>query len=69
MKINFKILLAAAGMMIFVAACNKVDDLPTYGNGKASTLTASSLTVAPSASDSLNEVVAFNWTYADYATD
>jgi hypothetical protein len=69
MTINFKTLLAAAAMMISFAACNKVDDLPSYGNGKASTLTASSLTVAPSATDSLNEVVSFNWTYADYATD
>ena len=54
MKIFFKTLMAVAGMMIFFSACNKVDDLPNYGNGKTPQLTASSLTVAPTAADAAN---------------
>jgi hypothetical protein len=57
------------GATIFVAACNKVKDLPHYQNGTATVLTASTTTVAPQPADSNNVALTLNWTYPDHATD
>lgn len=65
--INFILLLT--GMTVFLTACDKVDDLPVYGNGKASVLSASTTTVAPAPADSLKPALMLNWTYPAYATD
>jgi hypothetical protein len=69
MKIFFKTLMAVAGMMLFFSACNKVDDLPVYDNGKTPVLSASTLTVAATAADADNDVITFSWTNPAYATD
>ncbi|MEI2749410.1 MAG: SusE domain-containing protein [Ferruginibacter sp.] len=69
MKIFFKTLMAVAGMMLFFSACNKVDDLPVYDNGKSPVLSASTLTVAATAADADNDVITFSWTNPVYATD
>jgi starch-binding outer membrane protein SusE/F len=65
--INF--ILLAAGVTVFLAACDKANDLPHYGNGKTPVLTASSTTIAPLPADSNNTALTLNWTFADYATD
>lgn len=65
--INFILLLT--GMTVFLTACDKVDDLPVYGNGKTSVLTASTTTVAPAAADSMKTALTLKWTYPGYATD
>ncbi|MBS1927467.1 MAG: SusE domain-containing protein [Chitinophagaceae bacterium] len=67
MKNIFRLILAAAAVF-FYSACNKVDDLPLYGNGKAPVLSASVTTVAAQPADSLNTVITFNWTDPQYAT-
>jgi len=69
MKILFKTLAACTAALLFFAACNKVDDLPVYGSGKAPVLSASAATVAPAPADSSNDLITFNWTYPAYATD
>jgi hypothetical protein len=68
MKILFKTILAVVTSALFLTACNKVDDLQTYSNGMASTLTASSQTLAATAADSLTDLVTFNWTNSNYST-
>ncbi|ANE52080.1 SusE domain-containing protein [Flavisolibacter tropicus] len=65
--INFILLLT--GMTVFLTSCDKVDDLPVYGNGKTSVLTASTTTVAPAAADSMKTALTLKWTYPGYATD
>ncbi len=51
------------------ASCDKVDDLPLYGQGNAATLTASSVAIAPAPADSNNVVLTYNWTYPNHSTD
>lgn len=48
-------------------ACDKVDDLPFYAAGKAVTISSSTNTVNPTAADSNNVVIRFNWTDPEYA--
>jgi len=69
MKLFSKTLWAAIAGMIFLAACEKVEDLPQYGNGNTPVLSASSTTLASAPADSLSNLVTFNWTYPNYATD
>lgn len=69
MKNYFKSLLAVATTLLFFTACNKVGDLPSYANGKTPALTATTTTLAASAADSSNDLVTFNWSSAEYATD
>ncbi|MBG9376469.1 SusE domain-containing protein [Panacibacter sp. DH6] len=67
-----KIILAAGAVLtaiLFLAACNKVKDLPFYANGNAVTLSASGTEIAPTPADSLNEVISFAWTNPAYASD
>ena len=68
MKHIFKIIFSLA-VIIGFAACNKVDNLPLYPAGTAPVLTASAATVAPAASDSLNNVFTLSWTNPAHATD
>ncbi len=51
------------------ASCDKVDDLPLYGQGSPVALTASSAVIAPTAADSNNVVLSLNWTYPNHRTD
>ena len=62
-------LLPFTGLLLFVAACHKIDDLAYYDKGAAVTLTASNTSIKPTAADSLNKVVTFSWTNPNYATD
>ena len=64
-----KYLALLTGLFLFLTACDKVEDLPHYEKGTAVTLTASAASIAPSATDSANNVVTFSWTNPDYATD
>jgi starch-binding outer membrane protein SusE/F len=65
--LNYILLLT--GVTVFLAACDKVDDLPYYGKGTAVSLTASTATVAPTPADSSRSVVDFTWSDPKYATD
>lgn len=67
MKSALKYILLVTGVSLVIAACNKVDDLPLYGNGTAPVLTASSATVAPLPADSNNVALTLSWTDPLYA--
>lgn len=54
---------------VVITACNKVDDLPYYGKGNVIALTSSKTIVTATASDSLNNLIAFSWTNPNYASD
>jgi starch-binding outer membrane protein SusE/F len=69
MRSLFNYILLLTGLTLFLAACDKVDDLPYYRNGSASTLTASSTTIAPPPADSNKVALTLSWTYPNYATD
>lgn len=64
-----KIFYLCAAVLIGFASCDKVDNLPVYGNGTAPQLTASAASVAPTAADSNNVALTLNWTYPNHATD
>lgn len=68
MKNIFKLLFAIILISAF-NACDKVADLPHYANGKATTLTASTTTIAPAPADSNNVALTLTWTYPAYTTD
>lgn len=57
------------GAALLLSACNKVADLPHYGNGSAPVLTASATTIAPLPADSNNIALTLSWTSPKYATD
>jgi hypothetical protein len=63
------LILLLTGLTVFIAACNKVEDLPHYGNGKASVLSPSTTNVAPQPADSNNTALTLSWTSPNYATD
>lgn len=69
MKNIFKILALAVTTVVMVTACTKVPDLPYYENGKSVTLTANKTAVTATPADSLNQVIAFNWTNPEYKQD
>jgi hypothetical protein len=69
MKLIIKSTLAVMATLLFFTACNKVADLPFYANGSAPELSATTNTLAASAADSNSNLVSFNWTYANHATD
>lgn len=69
MKYLSKLLVGLAVILSFVACEKKVPDLPFYKNGTASVLSASTTTIAPTASDSDNVALTLNWTFPQYATD
>lgn len=58
-------LLAAVAM----SGCHKVDDLPYYGKGNVIALSSSKTIIAATASDSLNNMIAFSWSNPNYASD
>lgn len=68
MKNILKLLIAAVAVF-FYSACNKVGDLPSYGNGEAVQLSSSVSAVAAAPADSLSTVVNFTWTNPKYAQD
>ena len=54
---------------IFVSSCKKFDELETFGDGQAVTMTASSNDVKPLPSDSDNVVLTLDWSNPGYATN
>lgn len=56
-------------LVVFVAACTKVDDLPVYDNGSAVQLKADKTSVAPAPADSNAKVVGLTWTDPKYASN
>lgn len=68
MKHISKLVLLAMLVISFVA-CDKTDVLPRYGNGTASVLSASSTTIAPTATDSDKVALTLNWSFPNYPTD
>jgi hypothetical protein len=56
-------------MALVLTACDKVDDLPVYSKGTASTLSASTTTIATAPADSNKTALVLRWTYPNYATD
>ncbi|MFZ1529379.1 MAG: SusE domain-containing protein [Ferruginibacter sp.] len=69
MKQIFKFLTVGLALVTGITACEKMEDLPVYGNGNAVSLTVSPSTVTPAIADSSNPVVSFSWTNPNYATD
>lgn len=69
MRKIFNLLLLVTGAAFFLASCDKVNDLPLYGSGKAITLTSSSTSLTPAPADSNNTVLNLSWTFPAYATD
>lgn len=69
MKKILSIFLSGLTAAFFFTGCSKVEDLPSYGNGTAVTLTSTKTAVVATAADSTATVVTFNWTSPKYATD
>ncbi len=69
MKQIFKFLTVGLALVTGITACEKMDDLPVYGNGNAVSLTMAPATVTPTVADSSNTIVSFSWTNPNYATD
>jgi hypothetical protein len=69
MKAILNYILLALTVTVSVTACDKVDNLPYYGNGTAPVLSASATTIAPAPADSNNTVLTLSWTSPNYATD
>lgn len=69
MKYLPKIALALTIITVALAGCDKVGPLPHYNDGSASSLSATVTEVAATPADSLSDVITFNWTEPNYATD
>ncbi len=69
MNTFFKTILFFIASGCFLAACDKVDSLPYYNSGTASTLALSTTTLTPAPSDSDNIALTVNWTNPGYAID
>jgi len=69
MKNILKHFIAAAAVIFSFSACDKVDDLPLYGNGDAVQLSSSVTAIAAAPADSNSVVVNFAWTNPKYAQD
>jgi hypothetical protein len=69
MKLIKNLFVLFAGVSVFLAACDKVDDVKTFNNGNAVVLSANSLTIAPLPADSNASQLTLSWTDPNYATD
>ena len=69
MKLINKTLSLFAAAALLLASCEKAKDLPTYGNGTATVLSAASTTITPIAADSNKYSVILNWTDPKHAQD
>ena len=65
----FKKIVPVFLLTLVLIACNRKEDLKTYNDGAAVVLATSAATLAPTATDSLANVVRFSWTNPNYATD
>lgn len=55
--------------VLTLGACDKVDDLPLYGEGVTPELSALNTTIAPVPADSLESDFVLNWSSPNYASD
>ncbi len=69
MRNIYKLLLLTSVCCSVFMACKKVENLPSYNDGSAVTLSASKTAVIATAADSNNAVIEFSWTSPNYATD
>jgi len=69
MKKISNFIIVAIAVSLLLAACDKRDGVPYYGNGTAPVLTSSAATVAPTPADSLKPVLSFSWTNPKYPAD
>lgn len=69
MRSIIKLFLLAVGSTLLFTACDKKDDLTTYGEGQTATLSTSAATLAPAAADSNSIALTLSWTTPNYATD
>ena len=69
MKHFSKIIITILGLGFLFASCDKVDDLPYYGNGTSVVLSTSATAIAPAPADSNNVVVTFSWTNPKHEQD
>ncbi|MBY0478186.1 MAG: SusE domain-containing protein [Chitinophagaceae bacterium] len=67
MKLFNQLCLSMLLLVFAFTACEKAPDLPVYGNGVASVLSAASTTVAPSPADSNKYSLVLNWTDPKHA--
>ncbi len=68
MKLTFKIF-SLLTLVVAFAACDKVSDLPFYGEGKAPVISASAAVIAFPPADSSKPVLTLSWTFPAHATD
>ena len=63
------LILLVTGITFLLASCDKANELPLYGSGKAITLSSSATQLTPLPADSNNNVLKLSWTYPAFATD
>jgi len=68
MRNIFKNLSYVAVLVLVLAACQKVGELPFYKQGTPGVLEASATTLAPKVEDSLKPAVTLKWTSSNHAT-
>ena len=69
MKFISKIAILFSFTSFLLMSCSKDTVLPIYATGNAPVLSSPQTTVAPTAADSNNVAVTFNWSNPNYATD
>ena len=69
MKFFIKNFLAFLLLAVTITSCYKKDDLNTFTNGNAVTLSASATSLIPAPADSNNVAVSFSWTTPKYSQD
>ena len=69
MRKIFNCILIVTSLTFFLAACEKVNDLPYYKLGNPVTLTPSATTLTPQVADSSKTILTLSWTSPHYATD
>lgn len=62
-------LFMVAAITVFLAACRKMENITTHGEGTAVSLTADKTAVTATPADANTEVIKFSWTSPNYATD
>ncbi|HEV8286510.1 MAG TPA: SusE domain-containing protein [Chitinophagaceae bacterium] len=69
MRSVFNFFLLSITVIVSIIACEKAANLPYYGSGTPTVLTASTTTVAPAPADSNKTVLTLSWTFPNYPTD
>ena len=69
MKLLLKLSLVTVMIAAVLTACKKVDTLPTYANGTATTMQLSASAITPTIADTTKNVLTFNWSNPNYSVD